>query len=185
MPEYNLEQNAIEHASTSKFWLFAVSIIAFWIFTAVTPPQPPFVPITTSQVPFNFTTRIQPFITNPLRRRALVVVYIGILCLQLLEGRWVLKTTFRFAGVFFEAFPTYEESSIWAYMMYLNSSAIVCCFVIIVALFGAVVVVTQVLAILELTIGTPQDVVQAGEKGSLCIGSEKMEIEIKMGEGSN
>ena len=152
MVDQALELEAFEPAITLKFWLLAAFIIAFWLYSAGGHSHPPPTePLPTRRVPITFTIPIQPFLTSLPRRLSFIAVYISILFLQLMEGRWVLQTTFLFAGMFFEGFPGYGEVPSWVFVVYCVDAALVGCFVVFVVGFGLVIVVTQVLAIFELT----------------------------------
>ncbi len=148
------EPEVLEHASKPIFWLLAISILAFW-FISVRPTSTssPRQIITKTQFPIHFTSYIQPYITSLLLRLIFIALYASILVLQLLEGRWVLQTTFRFARAFFETFPAYEETPLWVYAVFLTSAGIVCSFYLFVVLAGVVIVSTQLIAILELVFG--------------------------------
>ena len=106
MPQFDGAPEGLRHVSQPQFWLLALFILAFWIFSAVLPPaatqiQPPRPMVCKAHFPIRFTTRIQPYPINSSRRGLCILNHIAILVIQLIEGRRILEIALCLTGMFF------------------------------------------------------------------------------------
>ena len=89
MGSRGLDPYVMEHASKSSFWALGTSIIAFWFATALSAPKSASNPYQ-KLFSTHFTKVLTQRITSHPRKFTALAIYILILCLQLLEGNWVL-----------------------------------------------------------------------------------------------
>jgi len=105
--------------------------------------------------PIQFTTWLCPHITSRSHQAFAIIAYVTILASELLEGLWVVQTTWRWMDIFFSRFPDYQTTSLWVYAVCMNSAAIVLTFALGVVLVGFAVVILQALCIIELIVSAP------------------------------
>lgn len=86
--------DVIEPLSQPLFWVLAVFLIAFWLMTVQAAPNT--TAITNPSQTWNvvYLKWLEPRLTSSWRKFGALAVYLGILGLQLLEGRWVLQLDF-------------------------------------------------------------------------------------------
>jgi hypothetical protein len=145
----------MEYASKPSFGALGTSIIVFWFATAVSAPKSASKPYQ-KLFSIHFTKVLTPRITSRPRKFTALAIYILILCLQLLEGKWVVQTNWRLIwkvhGISAEL-----AARLWILGTWGLSAAILVFWMLFALLVGFFIVSLQILCIAELVFMVPID----------------------------
>lgn len=163
------EVDVLEYASRPAFWWLALFIVASF-FATIWAANLGETPGTATQqnlqkealqtpsrpVPF-YTRWLAPYyLRSPVRRLIAIVLYLGVLVLQLRHGAWVLTTWWRLLITVFRQWPAvviWNLSSLLVHGVYAVSIFCVLGIGLGLAGFGGVVLLSQVQCLLELVLG--------------------------------
>ncbi|KAH8777960.1 hypothetical protein F5882DRAFT_464018 [Hyaloscypha sp. PMI_1271] len=107
MRSRDLNPYVMEHASKPTFWVLGLSIIAFWFATVLSAPKS----ASNSDhklFSHHFTKVLTPSFTSRFRKIFTIAIYILILYLQILKGKWGLQANRRLMGKFLGNCPRRE-----------------------------------------------------------------------------
>ena len=115
----------MECLSRPIFWELAISIPAFWLFSALqtTPENADDGPNAKARIRSNVQLRtnatrwIRPHITSRFRKVVVISAYLVILLLQLLEGKWALQAVGELTETYFNQFPAFYSTPLWVYLV--------------------------------------------------------------------
>ncbi|KFY53145.1 hypothetical protein V496_07855 [Pseudogymnoascus sp. VKM F-4515 (FW-2607)] len=140
-----------EHASKPLFWILAIAVIAFWFITVASADPSSFSSTPEyNYLPIRFTKWLCPYLTTRRRHVVAASIYVSILGVQLLEGRWVLVTNWRFLQRFLGTFPPMRTTGFMAYAVFSCSLLVVVGFGLFTIAVGVAIVSLQGVCIVEL-----------------------------------
>ena len=147
-----------EHVFQLKFWIIGGSLVSWWISNVLLMGQQARA-ISNSLhgrdlLYQRLTQPLVPHIASRLRRNILLLIHVGILCLQTVEGYWIIVTLARFSNGLWQDWPNYRQGGFSASAAYLSSIVLTILLGFWLVIFGAVMVVFQLAYVGELIVMT-------------------------------